>query len=138
MQSIFLIIASACLVIDTIVAIIFSTFYIKNNKQEFVPGNSISETAVNDNTNAIQDEVMTSVLDELFKYCDSKGLKNVFVDSSTDQLALSYNDDKDNIVRILELKFPDDNIGSQEYLTCVESQKEEIDNFIRGKDAKTE
>lgn len=83
------------------------------------------------------EEVEVAILEELIKYCESKGLKNVYFDTKGTTAGLSYEKDGET-VHIIDLVFPITKVGSAEYLSSLEYQKELIDNFCGGINAKVE
>lgn len=83
------------------------------------------------------EEVEVAILEELIKYCESKGLKNVYFDTKGTTAGLSYEKDGET-VHIIDLVFPITKVGSAEYLSSLEYQKELIDNFCGGLNAKVE
>lgn len=78
------------------------------------------------------ESVEGSIIEELIKYCDSKGIKNAYFDTTGTTAGLSYKDDNEQTVRIIDLIFPMTKVGSSEYLSSLEYQKELIDNFCGG------
>lgn len=83
------------------------------------------------------EEVEVAILEELIKYCESKGLKNVYFDTKGTTAGLSCEKDGET-VHIIDLVFPITKVGSAEYLSSLEYQKELIDNFCGGINAKVE
>lgn len=78
------------------------------------------------------ESVEGSIIEELIKYCDSKGIKNAYFDTTGTTAGLSYQNENGDAVHILDLVFPMTKIGSSEYLSSLEYQKELIDNFCGG------
>lgn len=83
------------------------------------------------------EEVEVAILEELIKYCESKGLKGVYFDTKGTTAGLSY-EKAGETVHIIDLVFPITKVGSAEYLSSLEYQKELIDNFCGGLNAKVE
>ena len=77
------------------------------------------------------EEVEASIIEELIKYCNSKGIKNAYFDTSGTTARLSYKKDGE-IVPIVDLVFPITKVGTAEYNSSLEYQKELIDSFIGG------
>lgn len=81
--------------------------------------------------------VEDDILNELMMYCHEKGI-DAFIDTTTSQNMTIACEKDEKILPILEVKFPMSKKGSREYLSALEFQKEQIDNFIRRQDVKVE
>lgn len=77
------------------------------------------------------ESVEAAIIEELVKYCDSKGIKGAYFDTTGTTAGLSYEKDGET-VHIIDLAFPITKVGSSEYLSSLEYQKELIDNFCGG------
>lgn len=77
------------------------------------------------------ENVEASIIEELIKYCNSKGIDNAYFDTSGTTARLSYNKDGET-VPIVDLVFPITKVGTAEYISSLEYQKELIDSFIGG------
>ena len=75
--------------------------------------------------------VETAIITELIQYCESKGIQGVYFDTKGTTAGLSYEKDGETI-RVVDLVFPMTKVGSSEYLSSLEYQKELIDNFCGG------
>lgn len=80
------------------------------------------------------EKVEVAILEELIKYCESKGIKGAYFDTKGTTAGLSYEKDGET-VHILDLVFPMTKVGTAEYLSSLEYQKELIDNFVGGMNA---
>lgn len=77
------------------------------------------------------ESVETAIITELIQYCESKGIHGVYFDTKGTTAGLSYEKDGET-VRVVDLVFPMTKVGSSEYLSSLEYQKELIDNFCGG------
>lgn len=77
------------------------------------------------------ESVETAIITELIQYCESKGIQGVYFDTKGTTAGLSYEKDGETI-RVVDLVFPMTKVGSSEYLSSLEYQKELIDNFCGG------
>ena len=75
--------------------------------------------------------VETAIITELIEYCKTKGIKDAYFDTKGTTAGLSYEKDGETI-HIIDLTFPMTKVGSSEYLSSLEYQKELIDNFCGG------
>lgn len=75
--------------------------------------------------------VETAIITDLIQYCESKGIQGVYFDTKGTTAGLSYEKDGETI-RVVDLVFPMTKVGSSEYLSSLEYQKELIDNFCGG------
>lgn len=82
-------------------------------------------------SNEDADTISQSVIDDLIAYCKEKGIEDPFIDTSGDRMKLSYRKG-DDVISILEMSFPLTGRGTSEYLSNVEYQKEQIDEFLKG------
>lgn len=82
-------------------------------------------------SNEDADTISRSVIDDLIAYCKEKGIEDPFIDTSGDRMKLSYRKG-DDVISILEMSFPLTGKGTSEYLSNVEYQKEQIDEFLKG------
>lgn len=82
-------------------------------------------------SNEDADTISQSVIDDLIAYCKEKGIEDPFIDTSGDRMKLSYRKG-DDVISILEMSFPLTGKGTSEYLSNVEYQKEQIDEFLKG------
>lgn len=77
------------------------------------------------------ESVETAIITDLIQYCESKGIQGVYFDTKGTTAGLSYEKDGETI-RVVDLVFPMTKVGSSEYLSSLEYQKELIDNFCGG------
>lgn len=77
------------------------------------------------------ESVETAIITELIQYCETKGIHGVYFDTKGTTAGLSYEKDGET-VRVVDLVFPMTKVGSSEYLSSLEYQKELIDNFCGG------
>lgn len=77
------------------------------------------------------ESVETAIITDLIQYCESKGIHGVYFDTKGTTAGLSYEKDGET-VRVVDLVFPMTKVGSSEYLSSLEYQKELIDNFCGG------
>lgn len=77
------------------------------------------------------ESVETAIITELIQYCETKGIHGVYFDTKGTTAGLSYEKDGETI-RVVDLVFPMTKVGSSEYLSSLEYQKELIDNFCGG------
>lgn len=77
------------------------------------------------------ESVETAIITELIQYCETKGIHGAYFDTKGTTAGLSYEKDGET-VRVVDLVFPMTKVGSSEYLSSLEYQKELIDNFCGG------
>ena len=79
-------------------------------------------------------ESVETTITELIQYCETKGIHGAYFDTKGTTAGLSYEKDGETI-HIIDLVFPMTKVGSAEYLSSLEYQKELIDDFCGGKNA---
>lgn len=77
------------------------------------------------------ESVEGAIIEDLIKYCETKGIHGAYFDTTGTTAGLSYEKDGET-VHIIDLAFPMTKVGSTEYLSSLEYQKELIDNFCGG------
>ena len=77
------------------------------------------------------ESVETAIITELIQYCETKGIHGAYFDTKGTTAGLSYEKDGETI-HIIDLVFPMTKVGSAEYLSSLEYQKELIDDFCGG------
>lgn len=109
-----------CSILNTVLGFIIQSLF---KKYLDVKGDTINQD--------IETDVQYAIINELMSYCYKNNL-HAFVDTTGDTMNLAVDKGDDKIEKILELKFPTTEVGSREYLSSLEFQKEQIDNYLKG------